>query len=104
MSATLLTAASDILVIAGVAAVVTAALGSNEAPFKISLGAECDDNSLVASETNDAIGTLEKRQSSLWKHADDDKNMLIVNVDEVAVTPPLVEIAESDLIPCAKAT
>ena len=104
MPATLLTAASDILVIAGVAAVATAALSSKDAPFKISLGAEDDDdNSLVASETNDAIGTLEKRQSTLWKHADGDKKMLIVDVDTVAVTPLLVETQEGDLIARAKA-
>ena len=103
MPATLLTAASDILVIAGVAAVATAALSSKDAPFKISLGAEYDDNSLVAFETNDAIGTLEKRQSTLWKHADGDKKMLIVDVDTVAVTPLLVETQEGDLIARAKA-
>ena len=104
MPATLLTAASDILVIAGVAAVATAVLSSKDAPFKISLGAEYDDSSLVASETNDAIGTLEKRQLTLWKHADGDKKILIVDVDTVAVTPLLVETQESDLIARAKAT
>ena len=103
MPATLLTAASDILVIASVAAVATAALSSKDAPLKISLGAEHDDNSLVASETNDAIGTLEKRQSTLWKHAGGDKKMLIVDVDTVAVTPSLVETQKSDLIARAKA-
>ena len=104
MAATLLTAATDILVIAGVAAVATAALSSKDATFKISLGDEYDDDSLIASETDDAIGTVEKRQSNLWKHADGDKKMLIVNGDTVAVPPPLVETQESDLITRAKAT
>ena len=104
MPATLLTAATDILVIAGVAAVATAALRSKDAPFKISFGAGCGGNSLVASETNDAIGILEKRLSTPWKHANSDKKMPIVDVDTAAVKPPLVETQESDLIARAKAT
>ena len=103
MTATLLTAATDILVIAGVAAVATAALSSKDAPFKTSLGAEYDDNSLVASEINDAVGSLENCQSPFGKLADGDKKMLTVNVDTVAVTPPLLETQESDLIARAEA-
>ena len=101
MPATLLTAATDILVIAAAAAVATAALSSKDAPFKISLGAEYDDNSLVASETT---GILEKCLSTRWRHANGDKKMPIVDVDTVAVKPPLVETQESDLIARAKAT
>ena len=102
MPATLLTAATDVLVIAGVAAMATAAFTSKDAPFRISLGAEFDDNSLVASETDDAVGTLEKHQSALRKHADGDKKMLTVDV--ATVTPPLIETQRSDLIVLAKAT
>ena len=103
MPSTLLTAATDILVLAGVAAVAAAALSSKDAPFKISLGAEYDDDSLVASEIGTG-DTLEKRQSTHWKHAQGDKKMPFVGVDTVAVKPPWVETQEIDLIARAKAT
>ena len=103
MHATLLTAATDILVIAGVAAMATAALNCKDAPFKVSLGVEYDDNSLVATETDDAIGTLRKLQPALSKPVDGNQKTLSVDVDMAAVMPPLVEIQASDLIAHAKA-
>ena len=104
MPSTLLTAASDICVIAGVAAVATAAIHSKIAPFTISLGAEYDDDSLVAAETNDAVGTSGQHQSPLQPYADDgDKKALTVTVNEVAVTPPLAEMEAGDFFAGAKA-
>ena len=101
MSSTLLTAATDICVIAGVAAVATAAINSKFAPFKTSLGAEYDDDSLVAAETT---GTPGQHQSPLQPYADDDdKKALTVTVTEVAVTPPLAEMEAGDFFAGAKA-
>ena len=88
MPSTLFTAAIDIFVIAGVAAVATAILNPKNAPFKISLGAEYDDDSLLAPETNDAGGTQEQHQSTLHKRANDNKKTLTVNVNEIIGTPP----------------
>ena len=106
MPSTLLTAATDICVIAGVAAVATAAINSKIAPFTISLGAEYDDDdSLVAAETDDAVATPGQPQSPLqqYAHDDDDKKELTVTVTEVAVTPPLAEMEGSDFFASAKA-
>lgn len=105
MPSTLLTAATDICVIAGVAAVATAAINSKIAPFTISLGAEYDDDSLVAAETDDAVATPRQPQSPLQQYADDDddKKELTVTVTEVAVTPPLAEMEGSDFFASAKA-
>ena len=104
MPSTLLTAATDICVIAGVAAVATAAINSKIAPFTISLGAEYDDDSLVAAETNDAVATPGQPRSPLQQYADDDdKKALTVTVTEVAVTPPLAEMERGDFFASAKA-
>lgn len=103
MPSTLLTAATDIFVIAGAAAVATVALNSKKAPFRTSLGAEYDDDSLVAAEINDAVGTPEQQQLPLQKHADDDKKAPIVTVTEVAVTPPVAEMQGGDFFAGAKA-
>ena len=102
MPSTLLTAATDVFVIAGVAAVATAALNSKITPFKISLGAEYDDGPLVAVETDDVV-TPGQHQSLLQKYADDNKETLTVNVNEVAVTPPLEEMQGGEFFAGAKA-
>ena len=91
MHSTLLTAATDIFVIAGAAAVATAALNANKARFRTSLGANYDDDSLLAAETNDVIGIPELQRSPVRKHTDNDKKAPIVTVTEIAVTPPPVE-------------
>lgn len=103
MPSTLLTAATDIFVIAGAAAVATAALKSRKAPFRTSLGAEYDEDSRVAAETDDAVGTPEQQQSLLQKHADVDKKAPTVTVNEVAVTPPVAEMQGDDFFAGAKA-
>ena len=96
MSSIILAAASDILVIAGAAAVATVALKSQKASFRTTLGADCDDDSLVSSEnTEDAVGTPQRQGSSLQYHVDDDKKAPTVTVEEVAVTPPPVEMLGS---------
>lgn len=100
MPSTLLTAATDIFVIAGAAAVAAAAL--KPAPFRTSLGTEHDDDSLIAAETNDAVSTPEQQQSPLEKHADDDKKAPTVTISEVAVTP-VAEMQGGDFFACAKA-
>ncbi|KAF6240006.1 hypothetical protein HO173_001614 [Letharia columbiana] len=102
MPSTLLTAATDIFVIAGAAAVAAAALNPKKAPFRTSLGTEHDDDSLIAAETNDAVSTPEQQQSPLEKHADDDKKAPTVTISEVAVTP-VAEMQGGDFFACAKA-
>lgn len=99
MPSTLLTAATDIFVIAGAAAVAAAAL---KPTFRTSLGTEYDDDSLIAAETNDAVSTPEQQQSPLEKHADDDKKAPTVTISEVAVTP-VAEMQGGDFFACAKA-
>ena len=95
MPSSLLTAATDIFVIAGAAAVATAAFKPQFMSFETSLGAEYDEDSPVAIETNDAISAPEQCQSPLEEVAGYDKKAPIVTVTEVAVTPPLVaEIQE----------
>ena len=101
MPSALLTAATDIFVIAGAAAVATAALNSKKPPFRTSLGG--DDDSLLAAEIDKTVGMPELRQSSLQKHADDDQKAPIVSVNEVAVTPPVAEMQRSDFFAGAKA-
>ena len=104
MPSTLLTAASDICVIAGVAAVATTALNFRLAPFKVSLGVEYDDDLLIAAEINNAVGIPRQHESSpLEEYADEDKEMLTVSVNEVAVTPPLAEMEGSDFFAGPKA-
>lgn len=101
MPSTLLTAATDIFVIAGAAAVATAAINSKRVPFMTSLGAEHDDDSLLAAETSD---THKLRQSPFQKHADNEKKAPTVTVKEVAVTPPVAEMQEGgDFFASAKA-
>ena len=104
MSSIILAAATDVLVIAGAAAVVTAALKSQKASFRTTLGADFDDDSLVLTEDReDAVGTPQRHGSSLQHHVDDDKKAPIVTVDEVAVTPPMVETLGSGFFVGAKA-
>ena len=103
MPSILLTAATDIFVIAGAAAVATTALSSRRAPFRTSLGTEYDDDSLLADETDDAISTSEQQQSPLFKLVDNDKKSPIVTVSEVVVTPPLAELQGGDYFAGAKA-
>ena len=103
MHSTLLTAATDIFAIAGAAAVATVALNSSKARFRTSLGANYDDDSLLAAETNDAIGIPELQQSSVQKHADNDKKAPIVTVKEIAVTPPVAEMQGGDFFAGAEA-
>ena len=103
MPSTLLTAATDIFVIAGAAAVATVAVRSRKPSFTTSLGTEYDDDSLLAAEINDAVGTPEQQQIFLQKHVNDDKKALIVTVDEVVVTPPVAEMHGGDFFAGAKA-
>ena len=103
MSSTLLTAATDIFVIAGAAAVATAAYNSKIPPFKTSLGAGYDDDSLLAAETNNATGTPGQHRPPLQKNADNDNKAITVHVTEIAVTPPLVELQGGDFFADAKA-
>ncbi|CAD6573703.1 MAG: hypothetical protein ASARMPREDX12_006210 [Alectoria sarmentosa] len=103
MPSTLFTAATDILVIAGAAAVATAALSSKKAPFRTSLGAEYDENSPLAIEPRDTVGLPEQQQSTLQKVADDDKKAPTVTVTEVAITPPVAEMEGGDFFAGAKA-
>ena len=96
MPSSLLTAATDIFVIAGAAAVATAAFKPQCAHFETSLGAEYDEDSPVAIETNDAVSAPEPCRSPLEEIADDDKKAPIVTVSEVVVTtPPVTEIRET---------
>ena len=104
MSSIILAAASDILVIAGAAAVATVALKSQKASFITTLGADYEDDSLVSSEDREnAVGTPQRQEPSLQHHVDDDKKAPIVTVDEVAVTPPAVEMLGSGFFSGAKA-
>ena len=97
MSSTLLTAATDIFVIAGAAAAVaTAALNSEIGPFRTTLGAEYEDDSLLAPETKHAISTARQQQSPLQKHVDYDSKAPTVTVNEVTVTPPAAELQKDD--------
>lgn len=102
MPTTLLTAATDIFVIAGAAAVATAALNSKRPSFTTTLGADYDDTPL-ATETHNAVGVPELQQSLFQKHADDDKKTPIVSVSEVVVTPPAVEMQSADFFAGTKA-
>ena len=103
MSSTLLTAATDIFAIAGVAAVATAALNSGKGPFRTTLGADYEDDSLLAPETKYANGTPRQQQSPLQKHADSDSKAPTVTVNEVAVTPPATELQKGDFFAGPKA-
>lgn len=103
MPSTLLTAATDIFVIAGAAAVATVALNPKKALFRTSLGAECDDDSPVTAEISDAVGTPEQQELPVLQHPDDDKKAPIVTVNEVAVTPTVVEMQGGDFFAGAKA-
>ncbi|CAF9903109.1 MAG: hypothetical protein ALECFALPRED_000134 [Alectoria fallacina] len=103
MPSTLFTAATDILVIAGAAAVATAALSSKKAPFRTSLGAEYDEDSPLAIEFRDAVGLPEQQQSTLQKLTDDNKKAPTVTVTEVVVTPPAVEMEGGDFFAGARA-
>ena len=104
MSSIILTAATDIFVMAGAAAVATVALKSQKASFRTTLGADYDDDSLVSWENReDAVGTPQRQGSSLQHHVDDDKKEPTVTVNEVAVTPPPVEMLASGFFVGAKA-
>lgn len=103
MPSTLLTAATDIFVIAGAAAVATAALNFEKAPFRTALGAEYEDDSLLTPETKYAISTPRQQQSPLQKHADYDSKAPTVTVREVAVTPPAAELQKGDFFAGPKA-
>lgn len=96
MPCTLLTAASDVLVLAGAAAVATAVLNSKNAPFRTSLGTEFEDDSLVPADIDDAIGTHEQQPSTLQEHARRDKKAPTVTVTEIAVTPSTAEMRKDD--------
>lgn len=100
MPSTLLTAATDIFVIAGVAAVASAAINSKRVAFTTSLGAEHDDDSLLAAETSNAVLL---RQSPLQKRADNGRKGPTVTVEEVAVTPPVTEMEGDDFFAGATA-
>lgn len=105
MSSTFLTAATDIFVLAGAAAAVaTAALKSEKSPFRTTLGAEYEDDSLLAPETKYYVsGTPRQQPSPLQKHADVDSKTPIVTVNEVAVTPPATELQKGDFFAGPKA-
>lgn len=103
MPSTLLIAATDIIALAGAAAVATAALNSKKVLFRTTLGAEHEDDSLLGSETNNAIGTSQRPASPLQKHADDGSKAPTVTVTEVAVTPPAAELQKDDFFADAKA-
>ena len=103
MSSTLLTAATDIFVIAGAAAVATAAYSSTIPSFQTSLGAGYDDDSLLVAETNNATGTPGQYRPSLQEKADNDNKAVTVHVTEIAVTPPLVELQGGGFFAGAKA-
>ena len=104
MSSIILAAATDIFVMAGAAAVATVALNSQKASFRTTLGADDDDDSRCSSEDGeDAVGTPQWQGSSLPYHVDDDKKAPIVTVDEVALTPPAVEMLRSGFSVGAKA-
>ena len=104
MSSIILTAVTDIFVMAGAAAVAIVALRSQKASFITTLGADYEDDSLVSSENReDAVGTLQRPGSSLQHHVDDDKKAPIVTVDEVTATPPAVEMLGSGFFVGAKA-
>ena len=103
MPSALLAATTDILVIVGAAALATAVLNPNEGPFRTSLGAEYQDDSPLAAETDDAIEMPEKQQLRLRRHADHDKKAPIVTVTEIDVTPPAAEMQGHDYFAGAKA-
>lgn len=104
MSSIILTAATDIFVMAGAAAVATVALRSQKVSFVTTLGTDFDDDSLVSSENGeDAVGTPQLQASSFQHHVDDDKKAPTVTVDEVVVTPPPVEMLGSGFFVGAKA-
>ena len=76
---------------------------TNKASFRTSLGAENDDDSLLAGETNNTAGIPELQQSTLQKHVDNDKKAPIVTVNEVAATPSEAEMRGGDFFASAKA-
>ena len=100
MSSIILTAATDIFVIAGAAAVATVALKHQKASFRTTLGVDDDDESLVSSvNREDTVDTRQRQESSI----DDEKKAPTVTVDEVAATPPAVETLGSGFFVGAKA-
>ncbi|KAM0803605.1 hypothetical protein BDR22DRAFT_886439 [Usnea florida] len=100
MSSIILTAATDIFVIAGAATVATVALKSQKASFRTTLGADDEDDSLVSSENReDAVDTRQRQKSSI----NDDMKAPTVTIDEVAATPPAVETLGSGFFAGVKA-
>ena len=82
----------------------TVALKSQKASFRTTLGSDYDDDSLVSLENReDAVGTPQRQGLSFQHHVDDDKKAPLVTVDEVAVTPPAVEMLGSGFFVGAKA-
>lgn len=78
--------------IGGAAALATARPQLQNGCIEILSGVEYDDDSLVAAELNDALGTPKQQQSLLQSHANDDKKAPTVTVNEVAVTPHVAEM------------